>query len=1532
MRQNSWFRICLSMLVLLRLALLLGGQFFGGQTSPVFAQAFFPMEQPSQGGRFIEPPRAVMQQLRLAETFAKQRRFSDTSVILGDLLQRERSATDDDLNGQDFFLDASANSASPPRVAKSLMAEARELLGKLPPEGIAAYQLRFGPQARKILDDALADFRWDDVADVKRRFFHTAAGRDATQLLIQRAISSGSLNQANRLIQLLLTHPQLDEKSRVTIQQLSVTLSQMAAAPGEPNAEKTNTTTTGTTTTGTTTTTASDDSAATAWTPRPRRNLPRPDYLRFSGPETTAVGGAGQLPLGDPFFMVVTTGSSRQERALDLLTDSMKSMGELPPPSWLPLRIGNQLVMRSTERLFGIDFTTGKLVWEFPWFQSGESVEPTATAMSDGPDEESGNALLKQRVWNDVPYGRITSDAERIYMLDGLLEVEVAMFSPLMGMQGTRPADNGSNSLLALDLNTEGKLVWQLGGDFAPASELTGAFFLHAPIPIDGQLFVMAELSGDILLICLDAATGIEQWRQQLLAIESGTIGTDPVRRIAGAAATYKDGLLICCTGAGAIVAVDLDDRSLVWGVTINRNEAMMQSVIGRREGIAPDQMLKRWWDATPLVVDSTVYVTPIESDRLYALDLLTGEKKWKETARAQYQSRYLAGMHQGKLILVGGDNVRGVDAATGKSSWTTQTGWLDSSELVCGLGMFGTITHPVSGEPEPVYFVPTSSKRIIAVSVDDGSALAHRNVTFPLGNLIAVDGKIISQSATKLAVAYGEASLQPVVAAALQADPNDLEMIVRKAQLLIEQGERAEALDWLDKARALQGENDDLQDEIHLFSVSAMLGALRDDFSSNADLLAKLEKLIDQPGKRAELLKLQVRAALERNLPTKAIEHLIELSSLVGAESVIDDPLMTTEPEGSRFVELDSWISARINEAVAQADDEQRTAIAQSIESHLARYTTSSIGLLQRLAFQFGSTPGSDPTTQRLLQRLADEQRWLQMERLIYMSSAANPNRRERLKSWQSVSLALAYAQGGMKPDAAAVMAAANAKSSDGVKQAAADLGVDLQQLAVQSAGGGYWKLWEGEVKVNLPDEPIRNRLGSRRIAVADTRRQAGNTFNGWQLISEESSPVGVRDPLGIVHNVPLDGTNRPDETYRQAYFNGGIMIALMPGELVAVNLFELLGGQGDPVLWRRPWRSDSGSSGFKQRSESNGFGDLIKRSVMSSGNGSAVISELSLGPIVGNTLYLLQGNELIALDVTTAQPHWRTMDTPKGGTIICDGNVVAIVSASSQSIVKYDCRDGKRIGEVPFEGFQLWSATDEAVLLYRDLPGGDRELVLRNPINDEVLLEHTFAGPIEAGKLQGRIIDGRYMVTLAASGSVLIWDLVEPRVVSEMTVTAIPGLRSLHVLPRHDSLVLLPRSTQEGEETGNVTMTTGAGLSHVTVDVAAWNIELETGKLAWTCDFGSESWGCTMTQSGYSPLVLFSRSRSRYLPPGSRVKSLDLLAVDTRDGRQYPTLDIQVEQFNNDMETRLTLLAPQQRVVVSIGATVVEYEFVQK
>ena len=133
----------------------------------------------------------------------------------------------------------------------------------------------------------------------------------------------------------------------------------------------------------------------------------------------------------------------------------------------------------------------------------------------------------------------------------------------------TRPpgAPKPYNRLVSLDLKTQGSLQWIVGGvDGEDEPRLAGAFFLGPPLPLNGQLYVLAEVKGEISLVVLDANNGQLSWSQQLAHVDTRTITRDSTRRLAGATPSYSDGVLVCPTSAGAVVAVDISTHFLLCG------------------------------------------------------------------------------------------------------------------------------------------------------------------------------------------------------------------------------------------------------------------------------------------------------------------------------------------------------------------------------------------------------------------------------------------------------------------------------------------------------------------------------------------------------------------------------------------------------------------------------------------------------------------------------------------------------------------------------------------------------------------------------------------------------------------------------------------------------------------------------------------------------------------------------------------------------------------------------------------------------
>src|SRR5207244_4120566 len=75
------------------------------------------------------------------------------------------------------------------------------------------------------------------------------------------------------------------------------------------------------------------------------------------------------------------------------------------------------------------------------------------------------------------------------------------------------------NQLLAFDAAT-GQPAWEVGGrgDEVLAGELDDCYFLGAPLPLDGRLYVLVETRGELALACLRAADGTLLLKQPLAA------------------------------------------------------------------------------------------------------------------------------------------------------------------------------------------------------------------------------------------------------------------------------------------------------------------------------------------------------------------------------------------------------------------------------------------------------------------------------------------------------------------------------------------------------------------------------------------------------------------------------------------------------------------------------------------------------------------------------------------------------------------------------------------------------------------------------------------------------------------------------------------------------------------------------------------------------------------------------------------------------------------------------------------------------
>jgi hypothetical protein len=304
--------------------------------------------------------------------------------------------------------------------------------------------------------------------------------------------------------------------------------------------------------------------------------------------------------------------------------------------------------------------------------------------------------------------------------------------------------------------------------------------FLGTPLPHAGRVFVLGE-RGDLLsLVVLDAATGTLEWLQPLATVPRA-IDSDPFRRAVGATPSLADGVVVCPTSGGGVVAVDLVLRSLLW---VYRYPRRPESVLAPEEGLAPTlEQRNRWIDPAATIAHGRVLLAPPESEHLHCLDLRTGKRLWRAD---RGDGLFVAAVHQGQVVIVGSRSLSAVQLDNGKPAWTIRLR-LPENSLPTGRGLH-------AGKH---YYLPLSNASLAVFDLDVGwlARQLRSPRQRPLGNLIYHQGRFISQGPLFLEAFEEEGSLRQRADAALQVNPRDAEALTRLGELELAAGRLEAAL-----------------------------------------------------------------------------------------------------------------------------------------------------------------------------------------------------------------------------------------------------------------------------------------------------------------------------------------------------------------------------------------------------------------------------------------------------------------------------------------------------------------------------------------------------------------------------------------------------------------------------------------------------------------------------------------------------------------------------------------------------------------
>ena len=408
----------------------------------------------------------------------------------------------------------------------------------------------------------------------------------------------------------------------------------------------------------------------------------------------------------------------------------------------------------------------------------------------------------------------------------------------------------------------------------------------------------------------------------------------DPIRRLNAAHLGYGEGILVCPTNAGEVLGVDLLSRSLAWAYPYREQMPTPAPVLSNQQmqlqlrGIQVSQpnfasmSAANWHSAPPVIQDGKVVFTAPDANSVHCINLRDGTLVWKK--KQAENDLYLAGVFNGKVLIVGKAAVRALSLQDGRQLWYLPTGDLPSGQGVAS---------------QNVYYLPLKKGEVMAVDIEKGQVKAHNRAQtagVSPGNLVFYEGTVISQTPTQI-IAYPQLAARLQLAQnALKSDPNNAVKLVDLGEMLLADGQLQGAVDHLKKALAKNVDETNarraknklfeaLTDLLSLNFVSAA-GRYLEEYR---ELCKVPDNLPEQRLRQARFFRIvgQGREA-EGNL-VEAFQMYREFGSLPihreqGGIAALDDP--------SHKVPTNVWLRGRMSAMIAKAGPEQREPLERKI------------------------------------------------------------------------------------------------------------------------------------------------------------------------------------------------------------------------------------------------------------------------------------------------------------------------------------------------------------------------------------------------------------------------------------------------------------------------------------------------------------------------------------------------------------------------------------------------------------------------
>lgn len=1510
-----------------------------------------------EGGVGFPSDRLRERQLDRARRLVDDQRWSDAATLFDEILAADR----------DSFFRADRQQ----RTWQSIKSETNRLIGTLEKPGREAYELQFRARADRMLEQSIAANDIAGIVTVARRWFHTPAGHRATLLAALEALeASQPLAAVAWLDRLASVDGGASFEPTLSIMRAIAWLragDRVAAAAilDQARGRGRNVVRIA----GKDVTLSFPDGGGLAWlTALVGEPAGGPggrgvestggNWVMYRGdPARNGVVDAS-CPLLAPRYRVPLARHPEESRLLDSQRRLQADQEIAVLPVGMPLAVNGTILVHTTMGLLAVDFETGKRIW----LQSGPHAAPLQASAAggeggaDAADPDAGGSFSS--VFEDATSGTLASDGRLVFVVESHPDASSSRqaagginFRPGLqvaggGFQGSG-GWRGGNTLSAYEIADRGSLRWRLPARGAAAEEgglpvAATDWYLGPPLPVGEQLFVLVEEKGEIRLDVLDAATGRLEWSQPFAEVdeERAIDNRDShARRFAGLSPALSEGVLICPTGAGAVVAVDLATRTLLWaheypqprqagmamlpnGIRVPRNGPIGGGFGG--DG-GRERVVGHWLDSAPILAGGRVLLTPGESQELLCLDLRRGTTEWRLPRKDRLS---VAGVVDGRAFVVGRRGVEALDMTSGRVVWQRPLAADHGSPSGRGILTADRL------------FLPLDTPEVLEIDLADGRVVSRSSArgNFVPGNLLAYRGEVISQGADSLDVFHQSAALESRIETALKSNARDAWAMLWRGQLALDRGDIATGIAAVREAHALQPRRVPAT-----VVATALLFALEHDFAQAAPLWREAVALSGSPATAIVALRTTVDGFLRTgDLPQawEAIQQLLVQTSSAAASVALEpglgfaaqtsvDGLIADGADPQLAVTPTRWLHGRLAELFAKAPPTLRA----KFDAFAAR----------ELAMVLAATPataGGQPADTVAAERVAKLRQFVEMfgvhdrglEARRQLAGLLEESIEAGVRGDEGRQLVVEHdyvlldlARVGTPADreqAAAMLAGIRSEIQTGLAgptglmeaggSEAWPIGRVVQRRNAGGPSGGRGKGDADDLRF------IRSRLMNIPLAVG-----SDSFLPGLELAFDQHQQAGIiaTDGFGRQVGEPFGLKSRPDVGRLMPMFQqGGIDEASVLGRVAfvragaSVAAFELApaggagqGGGRNRLLWMLADTSsldgDSRAVGFVMNV---GAGRAARQGNIPLG---ARISEPRVsgeGGRRGGTLAaaarckgvaIMIDRTLKVYDPLTGRLLWERQRLPQASELIGDDDVLCVCPADGRGAVVLAMADGRLVRTL-------------------DLPGSERRLLSRGrsilavqPTAEQA--DNATAGRVRIDRLD--LVDGQplplgdypgesrtsitgdgRLAIVEPSGDLSLLDIDTARVVFRTRLPDMPpGLEQVQVLSWAGRYLVLVGRTETADEQrqleriGAIATLPGMPGREMPqlVTGSLWAVDAASGDMLWPVPATILRHSLQSQSGSQLPVLLFARTIQAAREPDRQ--RLSVLCLDKRTGQ---------------------------------------------